>query len=69
VSRNIEYETTTAGQENAGAAKGLLSQVNGYDKGGIAAAAQVHATIAVYEVLADIASELTYMRRLSQESR
>lgn len=66
MSRGVEYETTTAGREPAGVAQSILG------RSGDAAelsAAQVAATLAIYEVLADIASELTYMRKLSQEQQ
>ena len=64
MSRDVEYQTTTAGRENADVAKAILGRSEDATE---LSAAHVQATLAVYEVLADIASELTYMRRLSQE--
>lgn len=64
MSTEAEYETTAAGRENADAAKAILGRSQDAVE---LSAAHVQATLAVYEVLADIASELTYMRKLSQE--
>ena len=65
MSMNVEYEMTDAGRGNADVAEKILGRTHG-DAGEVGAA-QVQATLAVYEVLADIASELTYMRKLSQQ--